>query len=329
MKLSFIIPVLNEQDSIRQLCDEIIANTLGSDSQEQRDQSPQLCHASDLEIVFIDDGSRDNTFEVLSSIARQNHFVKIVKFRRNFGKSAALQYGFDLVSGDLVFTMDGDLQDDPAEIGNFIKQINQGYDLVSGWKKNRQDPFHKRLPSKLFNYVTSRVFRLKLRDYNCGFKLYRRSLIKELCLYGEMHRYIPALAQALGYRISEIPICHRARKYGKSKYGIERYLRGFFDLLTVKMVTQYMKSPLYLFGRIGIISSLLGLGVTAYLSCLKFFLGQPLYNRPLLFLGILLILAGLQFISMGLISELLINRTNNNTKSMISIADSLNLDKIK
>ncbi len=310
MLLSFVIPVLNEEESLRTLTEEIIAN-VGS---------------YDYEIIFIDDGSRDKSFEIMLDLAASNPALKLIRFRRNFGKSAALQCGFELASGDVVFTMDADLQDNPAEIGSFIAKLDEGYDLVSGWKQKRKDPLHKVLPSRLFNFVTARTFRLKLKDYNCGFKAYRRSVVKELNVYGEMHRYIPALANSLGYRIAEIPVQHRARQFGRSKYGLERYLRGFFDLLTVKMVTQYMKSPLYLFGRIGLVAALLGVLITAYLTVLKVFYQQPLYNRPLLFLGILLILSGLQFFSMGLISELMINRTSQRNKTMISIADRINIE---
>lgn len=307
--ISFVIPVLNEHESISVLHSEIVAN-IGT---------------YEYEIIFIDDGSRDGSYEVMKELSTQDANVKAVKFRRNFGKAAALQVGFGLSRGDYIFTMDADLQDDPAEIPRFISKIEEGYDLVSGWKKKRRDPLYKKLPSKCFNAVTAKVFRLKLRDYNCGYKLYRQQLVKELNLYGEMHRYIPALAHNLGYRIAEIPVNHRARQFGRSKYGIERYLRGFFDLLTVRMVTHYAKSPLYLFGRLGLLSMLAGLVLTIYLAVLKIFFGVPLYNRPLLFLGILLILGGLQFISLGLISELIINRSPEVNKRGISIESTINI----
>ena len=312
MHLSFVIPALNEQDSLQRLAQEI-------------DQNSQ---PHSYEIIFVDDGSTDASFQIMKSLAAANPRVRIVKFRRNFGKAAALQNGFEIASGDVVFTMDADLQDDPVEIPAFLKKLDEGFDLVSGWKRKRHDPWHKVLPSRLFNWVTARTFKLKLRDYNCGFKAYRLSLVKELCLYGEMHRYIPALANSLGYKVAEIPVQHRAREFGRSKYGIERYLRGFFDLLTVKMVTHYSKSPLYLFGRIGLISTVLGGALTLYLSILKIFWGQPLSNRPLLFLGILLILGGLQFISLGLISELIVNRVTSRQRLPISIESTVNVDRI-
>jgi glycosyltransferase involved in cell wall biosynthesis len=310
MKLSFIIPILNEQDSLSELYNEILQN----------------CVSYDYEIIFIDDGSSDNSFGVMQQLAAKDEKVKVIKFRRNFGKAAALQLGFTIASGEIVFTLDGDLQDNPVEIPHFIEKLNEGYDLVSGWKRKRHDPLYKTLPSKLFNFVTAKTFRLKLKDYNCGFKAYRHPLEKELTLYGEMHRYIPVLAHSLGYKVGEIAVTHRPRKYGKSKYGKERYLRGFFDLLTVKMITQYSKSPLYLFGRIGVASTLIGIIIGIYLAVLKLFYGQPLSNRPLLLLGILLIIGGLQFISLGLISELIVNRFRQGKKTLISIAQCLNIE---
>ncbi len=309
MLLSFVIPVLNEVESLKQLYHEIIQNT-GIHS---------------YEIIFIDDGSTDGSFEIMEELAKADALVRVIKFRRNFGKAAALQKGFDLAQGEVIFTMDADLQDDPVEIPAFLAKLEEGYDLVSGWKKKRHDPWHKRVPSKLFNSVTAQTFHLKLKDYNCGFKAYRKELVKELSLYGEMHRYIPALAHALGFKVGEIAVQHRARQFGKSKYGMERYLRGFFDLLTVKMVTQYVKSPLYLFGRIGLVSTVLGSIITLYLAVLKIFYGVPLSNRPLLFLGMLLILGGLQFVSLGLISELIVNRIRPTDKLPISIEKTLNL----
>ncbi len=310
MLLSFVIPVLNEEESLSELYKEILQN-LGEHS---------------YEIIFIDDGSTDTSFAQMKSIAKQDPQVKVIRFRRNFGKAAALQKGFELSQGEVVFTMDADLQDNPIEIPAFLEKLDEGYDLISGWKQKRRDPWHKTVPSRLFNGVTATTFRLKLKDYNCGFKAYRKELVKELNLYGEMHRYIPALADALGYKVGEIPVSHRARKYGNSKYGLERYLRGFFDLLTVRMVTHYIKSPLYLFGRIGLLSTLLGSLITLYLAILKIFYNMPLSNRPLLSLGILLILGGLQFISLGLISELIINRVNRSSQLPLSIKETLNID---
>lgn len=310
MKISYVIPVLNEEDSLQILYNEIIQS------------NPE----QDYEIIFIDDGSSDKSFEILAAIAKNDTKIKVVRFRRNFGKSAALHVGFKLASGDYVFTLDADLQDNPIEIPNFIKKLEQGFDIVSGWKEKRKDPLYKTLPSKLFNYITARAFSLYIKDFNCGYKIYKKAVVKELNIYGEMHRYIPALAHSLGFKVGEIPVNHRRRQYGVSKYGFERYMRGFFDLLTVKMVTKYSKSPLYLFGRIGFFAVLLGTFLTGYLTCLKLFYGQPLTNRPLLSLGILLILAGLQFVSMGLISELIINKTTTTERRQLSIKELLNID---
>jgi len=247
-------------------------------------------------------------------ISNKDANVKLIKFRKNFGKSAGLQAGFDVANGDIIFTMDADLQDDPKEIPNFINKINEGYDLVVGWKKKRLDPISKTVPSKIFNKVTSNAFKLKLHDYNCGFKAYKKDLVNELDIYGEMHRYIPALAHAKGYKVAEIPIEHRKRKFGKSKYGFERYLRGFLDLLTVKLVTNYIRSPLYLFGGIGASFSIVGFLVGLYLTIMKYAFGMPLGNRPLLYFAILLITIGLQFFSVGLLGELIINQNRKNNK---------------
>ncbi len=312
MLISFVIPVFNEEGSLKILYNEILEH-LGD---------------NDYEMIFIDDGSNDESYTILSGLAKQDSKVKIIKFRRNFGKAAALQAGFSRVSGEVVFTMDADLQDNPLEIKNFLNKLDEGYDLVSGWKKKRHDPISKTLPSKLFNKVTSASFNLQLHDYNCGFKAYRRCVVEELDIYGDMHRYIPALAHAKGFRIAEIPVEHRAREFGKSKYGMERFLRGFLDLLTVKLVTGFTSSPLYLFGRIGVSTSLIGVLLGIYLTVSKYLFHQNLSNRPLLFLAILLIMVGIQFFSIGLLGELVVNQTRKqNRKDMISIEKEINLEK--
>ena len=310
MKLSFVIPVYNEQDSLKQLYSEIIENI-----KEYK-----------YEIIFIDDGSTDKSYNILQKLANDDKNVKLIKFRKNFGKSAGLNMGFDAAEGDIVFTMDADLQDDPKEIPQFIKKLDEGYDMVTGWKVKRRDPISKTWPSKLYNKVTSNTFKLKLHDYNCGYKAYKKEVIKKLDIYGEMHRYIPALANSLGYKVAEIPVHHRKREYGKTKYGSERYLRGFLDLLTVKLVTGYIHSPLYLFGRIGFGFGFAGFIIALYLSIMKLGFGIPLYNRPLLYLGTLLMIIGLQFFSIGLLGELIINRNREgNSKKNISIAEKINL----
>jgi len=312
MLLSFVIPVLNEEESLEQLYQEIIHSIAGQK----------------YEVIFIDDGSTDSSLQKMEFLAQKDEHVKIVSFRKNFGKAAALQTGFELANGDYIFTMDADLQDNPMEIPRFIQKLEAGFDLVVGWKKKRKDPISKTLPSKCFNSVVSNTFHLPLHDHNCGFKAFRKELVKELDIYGEMHRYIPAFAQAKGYKITEIPVEHRKRTFGKSKYGIERYLRGFLDLLTVKLVTSYIRSPLYLFGGIGVLFSLSGFFIGLYLTILKFFYQIPLSNRPLLFLAILLIMIGFQFISIGLLGELMIHQQRKmNKKQLISIKKTINVDK--
>ena len=309
MKLSFVIPVYNEDQSLKQLYSEIIEN-IGDRK---------------YEIIFVDDGSTDRSFDIMQELAKEDKNVKIIRFRKNFGKAVGLQLGFDSATGDIIFTMDADLQDDATEIPSFIKKLDEGYDLVTGWKKKRKDPISKTWPSKLFNSIVSSSFGLKLHDFNCGFKAYRKEVIKEVDIYGEMHRYIPALAHAKGFKVAEIPVHHRSRKFGKSKYGAERYLRGFLDLLTVKLVTGYIHSPLYLFGRIGSTFSLAGILIGLYLTIMKYGFGQPLYNRPLLYLSTLLIILGLQFFSIGLLGELIVNQNRKgNRLNKISITEKIN-----
>ena len=310
MKLSFVIPVYNEQDSLDKLYSEIREN----------------CKEFEYEIIFIDDGSTDDSYKILGKLAADDNNVKLIKFRKNFGKSAGLNKGFEVAEGDIVFTLDADLQDDPKEIQHFLNKIEEGYDMVTGWKVKRRDPISKTWPSKLYNKVTSNTFKLKLHDYNCGFKAYRKEVINELDIYGEMHRYIPALAHSLGFKVAEIPVHHRKREFGKTKYGSERYLRGFLDLLTVKLVTRYIHSPLYLFGRVGFGFGFIGFIIALYLSIMKLGFGVPLYNRPLLYLGTLLMIIGLQFFSIGLLGELIINRNRSGNKTKnISIAEIVNL----
>jgi glycosyltransferase involved in cell wall biosynthesis len=309
MKLSFIIPVFNEEESLERLYSEILENI----------------ENKDYEIIFIDDGSSDNSFNIMELLAKRDKRVKIIKFRKNFGKSASLQTGFENAKGDIIFTMDADLQDNPIEIPEFIEKIEEGYDLVTGWKKNRKDPISKTIPSKFFNFITSVSFKLKLHDYNCGFKAYKREVINEIDIYGEMHRYIPAIVHTKGFKVTEIPVEHRPREFGRSKYGVERYLRGFLDLLTVKLLTSFTHSPLYLFGRIGSTFSIIGFLIGLYLTIMKYAFHQPLYNRPLLFLSILLIMVGLQFFSIGLLGELIVNQSRDkNKKRIISIEKTLN-----
>jgi glycosyltransferase involved in cell wall biosynthesis len=314
VKLSFVIPAYNEEESIIQLYEEIVANRGNYQ----------------YEIIFIEDGSTDGTFAKMQNLAERDANVKVIRFRKNLGKAAALQCGFNHAGGEVVFTMDADLQDNPKEIPHFIEKLEEGYDLVTGWKKKRRDPLNKRLPSKFFNFFASVSFGLKLHDFNCGFKAYKKEVIKELDIYGEMHRYIPAMAHSRGFQVAEIVVEHRSRQFGKSKYGWKRYIRGFLDLMTVKLLTHYSRSPLYLFGNVGAFLTIIGFLIALYLSVLKIFYNQALSNRPLLFLAILLIMVGLQFFSLGLLSELIVNQNRKlNKDRSLSIRSFINIGEDK
>lgn len=294
--LSIIIPIYNEAASIEELYKKILTvlNTL----------------SLGYEIIFIDDGSTDNSFPLLEKLHNQDKDVKVIQFQRNFGKSAALDAGFQSAQGKIVITMDGDLQDDPGEIPKFIKKIKEGYDLVSGWKYQGKGKFFRAFPSKVFNKVTFLSTGIRLHDFNCPFKAYRNEIVKNIKLYGELHRYIPVLVHMAGYKITEIKVENLPRIYGKSKYGIKRFFRGFFDLLTTLFITRYTTKPLHFFGFIGLILFLLGLGINLLLLIWKYMVGLIIaQGRPFLalLLGIFLTIVGLQFFSIGLIGEMIIN----------------------
>jgi glycosyltransferase involved in cell wall biosynthesis len=301
MRISVVVPVLNEQESVVILYEELI--TALNDTQ-----------CGDFEIIFVDDGSKDQTFSMLEQLHHNDNRVKVIQFRRNFGKSAALSAGFAMASGEMVFTMDGDLQDNPIEISRFLDLLDQGYDLVSGWKYPRYDPLTKTLPSRLFNFVTGITTGVKLHDLNCGFKAYRREVTQEIRLYGELHRYTPILAHYKGFRVGELKIAHRPRKYGKSKYGLRRFSRGFFDLLTVLFLGQYTWRPLHFFGWAGLGTLSAGIVINFYLTVLWFQSRGPIGNRPLLTLGVLLIIVGIQFFSFGLLTEMLASVQSKDTE---------------
>ena len=259
------------------------------------------------EVIYVDDGSTDRSAEVMRELQQQDDHVVVAVLRRNFGKSLALDAGFSLVRGETVVTMDADLQDDPAEIPHLMAKLNEGYDLVSGWKKSRQDPLSKRLPSWIANRVTMLMTGLKLHDMNCGLKAYRAECVHELRLYGDLHRYIPVLAHYNGFRVTEIPVVHHERRFGRSKFGAGRLLRGGFDLMTVLFLNNYRYRPLHLFGTTGMVMLLAGFVINAYLS-IEWFNGvRPLSQRPLLTLGVLLMVMGVQLLTMGLIAELLVS----------------------
>lgn len=288
--ISVVIPVHNEERSVALLYDELSSTFAGEELS--------------WEAVFVDDGSSDGTFAALTRLHAANENVRVVRFRRNFGKAAALDAGFREASGAIVVTIDGDLQDDPAEIPRLLAQLGEGYDLVSGWKTRRRDPLTRRIPSRLFNAVAGRVSGIRLHDMNCGLKAYRAEVLDGLNLYGELHRYIPVLAHYRGYRVTEIPVNHRPREHGSSNYGVERYVRGFLDLLTVTFMGRYSHRPLHLFGGLGLGASALGFAILVYLTIVKL-TGEAIGQRPLLILGVLLVVVGIQLLSLGLLSELI------------------------
>lgn len=292
--LSIVIPMKDEAENVSPLYKKLKASL----------EKIQY----NYEIFFIDDGSTDSTYQELVNLSNTDNHLKIIKLRKNFGKATALSTGFKYVSGSIVITMDGDLQDDPEEIPRFIAKIEEGYDLVSGWKHLRLDPLTKTLPSKIFNRLACILTGVNLHDFNCGFKAYRRGVIDSLHLYGEMHRYIPALAAWSGFNITEIPVHHNHRLYGKSKYGFSRLIKGLLDLITVKFLISYSSRPLHVFGVPGICSLLVGGIIGFYLLILKYFENIRLSERPLLMLSIVLVFIGFQFISLGLLGEMITYR---------------------
>lgn len=300
--MSVVIPLLNEEESIPELA-------------LQLEKELQDITRGRYEVIFVDDGSTDGSFDFIQQLNRRNRRFKCIRFRRNYGKSAALSVGFSRAKGRLVATMDADLQDDPAELKNLLAKLKEGYDLVTGWKQKRKDPISKTLPSKFFNYVTSKTSGIKLHDFNCGLKLYRKEVTDTLQVYGEMHRYLPALAHWEGFKVAELPVVHHARRYGYSKFGLSRFLKGFLDLLTVVFVTRFMKRPLHFFGLFGTLFSMIGFGTNAYLA-IEWLLGNTyLTNRPLSQFGFAMIIVGVQLFSMGLIGEMLVKNNFDKTKN--------------
>jgi glycosyltransferase involved in cell wall biosynthesis len=301
-KISIIIPLLNEEESITPLTNEI------------RKAVKPL--ETGYEVFFIDDGSTDKSLDAIKEVCRTDRRFKYISFRKNYGKSAALQVGFQNVTGDVVVTMDADLQDDPNEIPNLLGKLAEGFDLCSGWKKVRHDPFIKKYSSRFFNYVTRVLSGIKIHDFNCGLKAYRKEVVENIKVYGELHRYIPVLAKWQGFTITEIPVKHHPRRYGRTKFGISRFFKGFIDLITVVFLTRYIKRPMHFFGFLGAISFLFGLIVTGYLTYL-WFIGIPLSNRPMLFLGMLLIIVGVQFFSVGFLGEILVHKVRDEKEYVI------------
>jgi glycosyltransferase involved in cell wall biosynthesis len=296
--LAVVIPVFNEADSLATLHGEL--------------RQVAAKQGLNLEIIFIDDGSTDASWAIIKRLASEDDTVKGIRFRRNFGKAAALSAGFHTAKADLVLTLDGDLQDDPAEIPNFLMRLReQNLDVVSGWKQKRHDPWHKVWPSRVFNFMVSQLTSVKLHDHNCGMKLYKAEIFREVRLYGELHRFIPVLAHSRGYKVGEVVINHRPRKHGRSKYGFTRFTKGFLDLLTVKFLTSYSQRPQHLLGTCGLVSFSLGLLGMLYLAVIwviRLFepsVSEPLHQRPLLIYAAAALLLGAQMMSIGFLAELI------------------------
>ncbi|MEL7060340.1 MAG: glycosyltransferase family 2 protein [Acidobacteriota bacterium] len=289
--VSVLVPVLNEAESIVELVTRV------RDVLEAEGRT--------FEIVFVDDGSTDDTVGRIRAEHAQDPRIRLVRFRRNFGKAAAITAGAEASTGRIVVTIDGDLQDVPEEIPRFLDMLEaEDLDLVSGWKRDRQDPPSKRYPSKLFNWVTRRLAQVELHDFNCGFKAYRREVLDSVAIYGELHRYIPVLASRRGFRVGELRVSHAKRRFGRSKYGWDRFYKGLLDLITVLFITKYTRRPLHLFGGIGLGMLGLGFAINAWLAAL-WFLGEPLSDRPLLLFGILLMVLGFQTLTTGLLGEMI------------------------
>jgi glycosyltransferase involved in cell wall biosynthesis len=293
--ISFVIPVMNEEQNIAPLYEKLSK------------QLEELGHT--YEIIFVDDGSTDKTFAEIKKLHDEHpDVVRVIRFRRNFGKTPALVAGFSRCRGEVIFTMDGDLQDDPEEIPNFLEKLDDGYDLVSGWKYPRLDPISKTFPSRIFNGMVSTLTGVHLHDINNGFKAYRREVIEDsnLKLYGEFHRFVPVMAHWRGFRVTEIKVRHHPRKYGVSKFGAKRFARGLIDLLNVLFLTTFLRTPLRLFGPLGFWTFLLGVLIDVYVVVRSiFFIHEPIHNQPLLFVGILLMIFGVQFVLTGLQSEMI------------------------
>ncbi len=291
--LSVIVPVFEEEESLPELVDRIRSVCDGA--------------GFTFECWLIDDGSGDDSWDVIDSMHGRDSRFSGIRFRRNYGKSAALALGFERARGRYIITMDADLQDEPGEIPGLVALLESGYDLVSGWKKERHDPLSKTIPSRFFNLATRTITRIPLHDFNCGLKAYRAEVVKNVTVYGELHRYIPALAKWEGYgRITEKVVQHHARKYGRTKFGLERYLRGFLDLLSVFFLTRFAVRPMHFFGSLGTLAFLGGFVISLWISIDKLVYGQPIGDRPLLLLGTLLILVGIQMFSVGLIGEMIV-----------------------
>ncbi len=317
IQLSVVIPVYDEKESLPELMAWI-------------ERVINANNINESEVIFIDDGSADNTWKVISELQHTYPRIKAIRFRRNYGKSAALQKGFEAANGEIVITMDGDLQDSPDEIPELMKMIrDQDFDLVSGWKKNRKDPISKRWPSKFFNAVTRRASGIKLHDFNCGLKAYKNEVVKNIEVYGEMHRYIPVIAKWAGFKkIGEKVVQHQARKFGKSKFGWQRMVNGFLDIMSIMFVGKFGKRPMHFFGTLGILFFLVGFGILTYLSVLKYFENIfKISDRPVFFFGILTLIIGAQLFLTGFLAEMISRNGPNRNKYRIS--DTIGIDAEK
>jgi glycosyltransferase involved in cell wall biosynthesis len=289
-RISVVVPLLDEEATLAAVYEQVRAAL-----------DPTL---DEWEIVFVDDGSTDGSYRELVRLHAANPNVRVVRLRRNFGKAAALRAGFEVAHGDVIVTMDADLQDDPAEIPRLLEKLDEDCDVVTGWKSDRHDPFRRRVVSRIYNGVTAFVTGVRLHDMNCGLKAYRAEVLESVKLYGERHRFVPVLAHHAGFRVTELPVNHRPRANGRSRFGIERYLRAPFDLLTIVFMARYRYRPLHLFGGVGFGLGLAGFAILLYLSAVKLG-GHGIGNRPLFFLGILLVVVGIQLFSLGLVGEML------------------------
>ncbi len=317
---SLVVPVYNEEESLRELYKEIVDVAESQNAQ--------------IELIFVDDGSNDSSWSIISDLASKDARVRAVRFRRNFGKAAALDVGCKSATKPIIMTLDADLQDDPKEIPDFLRLLDSGYDVVSGWKKRRHDPWHKVLPSRVFNWLVGAITGVKLHDHNCGMKCYRREIFDEITLYGELHRFVPVLAASRGYKVGEKIVQHRARKFGVSKYGFERFVKGFLDLLTVKFVTGYGQRPQHILGSVGLASFVVG-AATLFWLALRWivarlpFLALAEYNlsgRPAVVYSAALMLLGAQFLSIGVVAELVVSYQNRKGREY-SIKSTLGYEK--
>jgi glycosyltransferase involved in cell wall biosynthesis len=302
-RVTVVIPLLNEQPSLRPLHEAIVRSLSGAVAEGL---------ASDFEILFVDDGSKDGSWQAIEELSREHANTRGIRLRRNFGKAAALATGFETVTTELIITMDADLQDDPKEIPRFLEQIRSGFDVVSGWKQVRNDPWHKTMPSAVFNFLVSKLTGVVLHDHNCGFKAYRREIFDEVKLYGEMHRFVPVLAAARGWKVTEIVVEHHARPFGYSKYGVSRIIKGFLDLLTIYFLTGFAQRPLHLIGSAGLLCfsvGALGLGyLTVAWIVTRLFEGLDavhLHEKALFYYCIVAVLLGAQWLAAGLLAELI------------------------